>query len=350
MSASANNMVLRPAARLTGLKPYRAGRVYGDGGLRLDANEGPSAPVAWLDCLRSLDAQAVRRYPDANALERRIAACLGIAAERVVVTAGGDDAIDRVCRVMLEPGRSLVLHTPTFVMIERGARLAGASVRGVPWMGGQFPLAQFSASIGADTGLVALVSPNNPTGAVIDVCDMERIARAAFEVGALVLVDLAYVEFADADPTPALLGMDNVVMARTFSKAFGLAGMRVGYAVASEEVAGWLRTVGGPYPVSAPGLALAGMALERRMDTDYLSRVRYEREKLVASVRGRGVEAIRSQANFVLMRVDANRLADLGIIVRAFAGELALWSRITLPGDDREFARLMDAVEGVCNG
>ncbi|MFI4915028.1 MAG: pyridoxal phosphate-dependent aminotransferase [Phycisphaerales bacterium JB060] len=350
MSVATNNMPFRPAARLAGLKPYGIGTERTVDALLLNANEGPAAPCAWLERLRSIKTEALQRYPKAGALESIIARSLGINADRVVVTAGGDDAIDRVSRLTLEPGRSLVVHTPTFEMITRGARLAGGDVRGMAWMGGRFPIEAFEAAISPGTGLVAIVSPNNPTGGVVAINDVVRVCLAARAVGALVLVDLAYVEYADEDPTQRLLAFDNVVMVRTFSKAFGLAGLRVGYAVAREDVSEWLRTVGGPYPVSAPGLAVAGQAVGDGIDVAYVERVRRERDELTNWLRGRDVEALDSQANFVLARVDAKRLGDLGVVVRAFGGETAGWSRITLPGEGAAFTRLMGALEEVCDG
>lgn len=350
MSTATNEIELRPAARLSGLRPYSTGSVRAGGALLLDANEGPGAPDAWLERFRSIDAEALRRYPRADALEAAIAERIGVDSARVVVTAGCDDAIDRVCRVALEPGRSLVVHTPTFEMITRGARLAGGQVRSVQWFGGCFPIEAFESVISAETGLVAIVSPNNPTGGIVGLEDAERVCRRARAVGALVLVDLAYVEYAEEDPTQRLLEFDNVVVVRTFSKAYGLAGLRVGYAIASERVAGWLRTVGGPYPVSAPGLAIAGMAWEAGMDAAYLERVRCERERLRSRFLQNGIEVLDSQANFVLARVDSGGLADRGVVVRVFGGEFAAWSRITLPGEDASSARLMEALGEVCDG
>lgn len=350
MSAAKSATNASPAARVAGLRPYAAGRQRPAGMLLLDANEGPLASDAWLERLRSIDAEQVRRYPRADALEEVIAGRLGIAPERVVVTAGADDAIDRVCRVSLEPGLSMVVHTPTFEMITRGARLAGGSVRSVPWMGTPFPIGDLEAAISSETGLVAIVSPNNPTGGTVTLDDIDRASRAARSTGALVLVDLAYVEFADQDPTSHMLESENVVMVRTFSKAFGLAGLRMGYAIASEEVAGWLRTVGGPYPVSAPGLAVAGQVMEAGLDTSYVERVRHERDRLADRLRGYGVDVLDSQANFVLARVKADLFSQVGIVVRGFDGTLAGWSRITLPGEAVAFERLMAALGEVCDG
>lgn len=348
----ASGFVFHPAGRAKNVRAYSPGEVPAWVDLRLDANEGPKADAETIDLLRTLDAETIRRYPDARALEARIAERLGVCDQRVIVTAGGDDAIDRVCRASLEPGREIVLHTPTFEMIRRSAELAGASIAACPWMDGPFPVDEFIGLIGPRTGLVALVSPNNPTGAVIGVNDLVKICDAAASVGALVLVDLAYVEFADLDPTPLLADFENVVMVRTFSKVHGLAGLRAGYAVAPEAIAPMLRAMGGPYPTSGLSLALAARSLG---DTERLarvrSRVRSERERLAVLCAELGLVALPSEGNFVLVRTPnaallKDRLLAQGISVRAFAGKPGLEDalRITLPGDEAAFDRLTRAI------
>lgn len=355
---------MRPAARLEGLSPYVPPARSDRGALLLDANEGrPDVEVVGA-ALREIRAGELRLYPSAAALERALAGRLGVEPERVVVTNGGDDAIDRVCRSVIEPGREAVVHVPTFEMIGRGVRLAGGKVREIRWMGGPFPARAYLEAIGSTTSLAALVSPNNPTGGVIGLDEVLEIAAAARRVGALVLLDLAYVEFADEDPTERLLGLDNVVMVRTFSKAYGLAGLRVGYAVAPREVAEWLRTVGGPYPVSSVSLALAGRALggdeadDGQSDSKpaFVERVRRERAELTELLRALGAAPLESQANFVTTRVaDAakvrERLAELGIAVRSFGDPaIADLVRIGLPGEAEGFARLCEGLRAVLGG
>lgn len=342
----------RPAERARGVRAYNPGEIPAWVDLRLDANEGPRADAETLDLLRTLDAETIRRYPDARALEALIAERLGVSAQRVMVTAGGDDAIDRVCRASLEPGREIVLHTPTFEMIRRSAELAGASIAACPWMDGPFPVEEFIGLIGPRTGLVAIVSPNNPTGGVIGVEYLVKICDAAASVGAVVLVDLAYVEFAERDPTPLLADFENVVMVRTFSKAFGLAGLRAGYAVAPGAIAPTLRAMGGPYPTSGLSLALAARSLGDTVRMERVrSRVRSERERLITLCTELGLEALPSEGNFVLVRAPntaslRDRLIAMGISVRAFAGKAGLENalRITLPGDEAAFDRLSRSI------
>ncbi|GAB4549283.1 MAG: hypothetical protein Tsb0013_10400 [Phycisphaerales bacterium] len=340
-----------PTSRLDGLRPYSPGEQRFEIDLRLDANEG--APDAGLlEALRTVDGETLRRYSDARALGAQIAAQWGIVPERVVVTAGGDDAIDRLIRATLEPGRSLVLHEPTFVMIPQGARLAQGEIRPVEWVDGPFPLDAFVQQIDDTTSLVSLVTPNNPTGCVIALEDVRVVIDAASRVGAVVMVDLAYAEYAREDPTRELIAYDNVVVVRTLSKAHGLAGLRVGYALCSEQVAGWLRTVGSPYPVSTLSLAVAARAIEtERRASAHVQRVSDERERLRALLEEFGVRPLVSDANYVCARFGnasfvRDALASRGISVRGFAGHTLIRDclRITLPGDDNAFARLCEAL------
>ena len=348
---------IEPASRLIGVAPYVPPERESADLLRLDANEGPPCPQRLLDALRGVSGESLRRYPQAGDLEARLARRWGIGAERVVVTAGAGDAIDRLCRVMLEPGRSILIHEPTFEMIPRYAHLAGAEVQSVPWVSGPFPLPGFLAAISPATRLVSLVSPNNPTGAAIGLRDIERVADAAETLGSVVLVDLAYVEYADSDPTRRLLDHPNVVVIRTFSKAPGLAGLRIGYTIAPlppAPIAAWLRAAGSPYPVSSISLMLAEAALELPDDLRDapIARIRSERDRLSTLLRRLGAEPLDSQANFVSVPVaDAGAarrtLADNGIAVRAlpWGSAPAGFVRITLPGDEASFLRLVRALE-----
>lgn len=347
----AERVGLRPAARVEGVRAYTPSRHGPSIVLRLDNNEGPPSGPDVRAAFHAVSAETMRRYPDALDLERDIASRLGIDATRVVVTGGGDDAIDRVCRVMIEHGRVLLTHEPVFEMIPRAAQLAGGSVRTAPWLGGSLDVDGLIDRLDERVGVVAVVSPCNPTGGVVSADDLLRLADAASSFGAVLLADLAYVEFADEDPTAKLIQRDNVVVVRTFSKAFGLAGLRVGYAIASEELAGWMRRVGGPYPVSGPALLVAREAW-RVGPSAFVERVRVERPRLSAALQRLGAQPIESHANFVLARfADAEAawsgLDRAGVAVRRFGGrpELGDMLRIGLPGDERGFAFLLAALE-----
>jgi histidinol-phosphate aminotransferase len=325
------------------------------GVLRLDSNEGPPPSQALLAELTALDPELLRRYPDATAVETALAARLGVSPERVVVTAGADEALDRICRAYAGPDRSVLLPEPTFDMLERFAALAGAPLVRVPWITDAFPTDELLARVDKGMGLVVIVSPNNPTGAVASLDEVRRIAAAAPE--ALVLIDQAYVEYADEDIGPAVLELANVVVVRTMSKAWGLAGCRVGYAVGSPSVIAVLRAAGGPYPVAGPSLALALYQLRKgeAVLRAHVTRVREERAALRELLATRRVGVGTSQANFVLAHFGQRAafvrdgLRARGILVRDFPGRTGLETslRITMPGDPADFARLTAALEAL---
>ena len=234
--------------------PYRGPSQRDPGILKLDGNEGGAPFPELLARLAQEDPSVLRDYPDPRGLEGDIAHSLGVDPKQVVVTAGADDALDRVCRAYLRPGRRAVLPIPTFEMMYRFIAVTGGGVETVLWENG-FPTDEVIEALDDEVSLVVMISPNNPTGRVVTAEDLTRVAEAA--TGAVVLLDHAYVDYADEDLTLVAAEFENVVTVRTFSKAWGLAGCRVGYAVASPEVAMVLRNVGNPFPVA--GLSIAAV-------------------------------------------------------------------------------------------
>jgi len=324
--------------------------------LKLNSNEGPLSPPALLAALATLDPEALRRYPDVSTLEATLASRVGVSPERVIVTAGADDAIDRVCRAYLGAGRTMLRSEPTFEMFDHFAKLAGAAaVARVPWRCGEFPLVAFLDRLGEQPALIAVVSPNNPTGTAAAAADVRRLAEAA--PNALVVLDHVYVEYADEDLTPAVLDLPNVVVLRTLSKAWGLAGCRIGYAIGSPGVVASLRIAGAPYAVAAPSVALALQQLAEgdELLQTHVARVREERAALCARLTALGLAPLPSQANFILAECGVlapfltAALAALGVVVRDFPNRPGLTGaiRITLPGDAVAFERLVAAFETV---
>lgn len=345
---------IRPVPALEGASFYSVPRPSAPVDLRLDGNEGVAPPAELLDALCEIGPEVLRCYPDPKPLEAALAARWGIASERVLVTAGADEALDRIARSVLAPGRELILPVPTFEMIERYALLAGAEVVAVPWGDDPFPLGAILAARTERTAAIAVVSPNNPTGASVPMEMLEELAAAAPDV--LLIVDAAYGEFARDDLTERALQIENAVVTRTFSKAWGLAGLRVGYAMGPSEIIRWLRTAGGPYSVARPALAVAQRRLEQGGDDmrAFVECVRGECARLSERLTGWGARAAPSEANFVLARFEDARwvheaLGGLGIAVRTFPGRDGLDDRlrITVPGDAAKFDRLERALATV---
>ena len=346
---------MRPplSPHLDGLSAYRVPRHPAPIRWRLDSGEGMLAPGELLTQLELADADAlVRRYPDRAALEQQIAQRLEIDPARVLVTAGGDDALDRACRALLSPGRNAIFPTPSFEMIERYVRWTGAELRTVPWPRGPWPLERVLDDIDDNTTAVIAVSPNNPTGAVVTADDLIRLTEAAPHVA--VLLDHAYVEFADEDLTGLALELPNTLVFRTLSKAWGLAGLRVGWVAGPEWLISALRVAGNPYSVSAPSLFLAGWRMEHAgHDAErFVARVRQEREAVEGELASYGFDVHTSQGNFAFARSPRvpwlrDALAGLGLSVRTWPDKPDLEDavRVTLPGHNEAFSALVDAID-----
>jgi histidinol-phosphate aminotransferase len=319
--------------------------------LDLSKNEGRSRAEELLDAIEE-PRRLVSRYPDTSPLRAKLAALHGISEDRVLVTAGGDDALSRCFLARVAEGSRVVGTYPTFEMIPRYAEQRGAELTEVPWWAGPFPVDEVLAAIGEDADAVFIVSPNNPTGGVASELDLLKVAGEA----RLLVLDAAYVEFADSDPTPALLDLGNVVVTRTLSKAYGLAGLRVGYLLGSRELVAAIGAYGNPYPVSALSAALAETRLERPTSelTTFVEEVRRERVALIGALTGLGARPLPSQGNFVLTECDdaaamTSAAAALGIGLRRFPDRPGLETavRITLPGDEVDFDRLLSTLGSV---
>ncbi|HLF61774.1 MAG TPA: aminotransferase class I/II-fold pyridoxal phosphate-dependent enzyme [Acidimicrobiia bacterium] len=312
--------------------------------LDLSKNEGSTRAE---DLLTSIpDPQrSVSRYPDTSALRLALASLHGLSGDSVLVSAGGDDALFRCFLARVRPGGQVVTTYPTFEMIPRYTEQRGAELIETPWWTGAFPTDELVSAIGGKTDAVFIVSPNNPTGAVAGEADLRKVAAET----PLLVVDAAYTEFASDDLTRAALELDNVLVIRTMSKAYGLAGLRVGYMLGPPELVSEVASYGNPYPVAALSAALA---LERLHWPDseltgFVDEVKRERIDLTAILTDLGTRPFPSEANFVLTECnDASWLmsasAALGVGLRWFPQRRGLepMVRITLPGNRSDFERL----------
>ncbi|MDB2576459.1 aminotransferase class I/II-fold pyridoxal phosphate-dependent enzyme [Planctomycetota bacterium] len=327
--------------------PYRTARPLAPCDLWLAGNEGrPPAPLESV-----IPSEELGRYPSSASLEAAAAERFGVEPAQVLATAGADDGLLRLALAFLAPGRELILPTPTFEMIPRYAALAGGDVVEVNWAeGNPYPVEAVLRSISPRTSLIAVVSPNNPTGAVACAEDLRRLSEAA--PNALLIVDQAYAEFADEDLSAPALKLPNAVVLRTMSKAYGCAGLRVGFSLGAPAILEVLRAAGNPYPLAASSLNAATQRLTDDI-TPSVQRVRREREALLATLGELGLEASPSQGNFVFVRTPRasqvrDLMAGLGIAIRAFPGVPGLTDalRITLPGDSVDFTRLDRSMRG----
>lgn len=292
-------------------------------GLRLDFNESTiGCSLLVLARLRSLDAEALARYPEREPVEAEVAAFLGLDASQVLLTNGVDEAIHLLCSTYLEPDDEAIIVVPTFAMYEIFAKAEGARVIQVP--AGEnfaFPLEDLLSRISQSTRLIALANPNNPTGTAVPSEILLQVARAAPR--AAVLVDEAYFEFHGETILPHTARPANLFVARTFSKAYGLAGLRIGILAGDAAKMAIVRRLASPYNVNAVALAVLPEALrDQEYVEHYVGEVQRGRELLQQELRALGLYYWASRANFVLVRVGPahaefiQALRSHGILVR----------------------------------
>lgn len=292
--------------------------------LRDNVNLWGTAPAA-MAALRDLRAEELLAYPpvDAAPLTAAVAARLGVRVDEVVAGNGSDDLIDACFRAVAAPGDRVAHMEPSFSMVPRFARLNGLEPVGVPLRADG--AADIDGLLATGARVIYLCSPNNPTGTITP---ESAIRRCIAEAPGVVLLDEAYAEFAGLrDWRADAPGMEKVLVVRTFSKAWGLAGLRVGVGVGGRALVDAVVRARGPYAVNAVALRAAATALVQ--DEAWMTRTGAEavasRTRLDALVRGRrGVRAWDSRANFAFWQVEgdaeayAARFAESGIAVRAF--------------------------------
>jgi len=334
-----------PRAAVAAIDPYVPGAVPPavERALKLASNENPFGPSPLAVEAARLALVDVNRYPEAGAptLRARLAARHGVSADQILVGAGSDETLYLLANTYLEPGRHAVMADPAYGIHRISARAAGASITQVPCVDGVHDLAVMTAvARGAGApGVLYVANPHNPTGTVVGA---DALATLVDGVPSdwLIVVDEAYTEFVAPDLRATALDLlgrhPGLVVTRTFSKAYGLAGMRVGYAIASAEVLEPVGRIRPPFNVSAPSLAAAAAALD---DEAYLARTVREtlgsRAALCRALDGLGLRYLRSQANFVLVEDRDDwpaALAADAISVRPGANlGMPGWARISLP-------------------
>jgi histidinol-phosphate aminotransferase len=312
----------RPEIRT--LQPYSSARMEAAGGqIMLNANESAWEPMG--------DAGAgCNRYPDPqpDALLQPMASLYGVEREQLFVGRGSDEAIDLLVRAFCRAGQdAIIIQPPTFGMYAVSARIQNAAVIEVP-LASDFRL-DVQALLAAVTPAVKLVficTPNNPSGRSISRADIVQIVQA-LAGKALLVVDEAYVEFSDESSVADLIGRyDNLAVLRTLSKAWALAGARIGSLLANAEVIALIRRIMPPYPLPSPCIAAAVAELSpsgQATARENIAIVREQRETMRAALsRLSGVrEVLPSDANFLAVRFDDagtiyQRLLKAGIVVR----------------------------------
>jgi histidinol-phosphate aminotransferase len=327
--------------------------------LRLSANENPLGPSPLAVAAIRREAERIHLYPDggAPALAEAVASTLGVTRDQLIFGNGGDEILTLLARALLDPGDEVVVPEPSFEPYTTSARLAGAKVVTSPLRDYRIELDDVLARIGPRTKLVCLSSPHNPTGTVLGRAAWEGFcARCPGDV--LVLLDEAYVDFIEA-PERAADGLatlrmrpESLVLLRTFSKITGLAGLRVGYAIAGPDVIGSLERTREPFNVGRVAQAGAVAATHDLAHREATQRVVWaERRALAAAFAGRGLSHPPTEANFFLVRLGrpagpvVAALRARGVLVRDGAAVgYPEHLRISV-GTPEQNARLLDALD-----
>ena len=323
--------LLRPA--LDGLPAYRAGRSAPDA-VKLSANENPFPPLPGVLEAATAALTDLNTYPDHGAA-RMLAAigdAIGMPVERLATGTGSVGILQQIVQATAGHGDEVVFAWRSFVAYPITVRVNGATAVPVPLTPGEHhDLDAMAAAITPRTRLVLLCSPNNPTGTALTRAGVEAFLRRVPD-DVLVVLDEAYTEFV-RDPA-AVHGLDlvgthpNLCVLRTFSKAYGLAGLRVGYAVAEPRVAAALRATAVPFGVSAAaqGAVVASLAAGHLL-AERVEAVVAERERVLAALRAQGRVVPDSQSNFVWLRLGAGtadvaaRLERAGLLVRPYGAD-----------------------------
>jgi histidinol-phosphate aminotransferase len=291
--------------------------------LRLDFNENTLACSPKVrEALGRISTGDLTRYPQREPVEAIMARYLGLAADQVALTNGVDEAIHVLFEAFLEAGGELLLPVPTYTMYEVYASATAARV--VPVQAAddlQFPYERLLAAITPRTKIIAIANPNSPSGTVATRAQLMEIARRAPQ--AVLMVDEAYFHFYGETVIDLIATVPNLIVARTFSKAYGLAGLRLGLLAGSVELMQWIRRVLSPYSVNLLALACLPPAIEDTAYLDwYVGEVVAARADFEAALDAAGVRRWPSRANFILVDIGAKhaefvrRMHAAGVLVR----------------------------------
>lgn len=371
-STESNLLPLVPAYdSILALAPYQTGkpieeltREYGVSDVvKLASNENPSGCSPHVTLAITEQLGQLSRYPDGNGyyLKQALADFNDVNVEQITLGNGSDDLLDILARSFVGADDAIVYSQYAFIVYSMLAKMQGAMDIEVPAQRFGHDLKAMSQAVqdNANTKMVFIANPNNPTGTQLDQAEL-RAFVASVPSSVLVVLDEAYIEYSPDSNNRALLDeFDNVVIVRTFSKAYGLAGLRVGYALSSVAVADLLNRIRQPFNVSRIGLAAAAAALA---DQDFIEKTRLmnieQMRWLEKQFDALGLGFIKSHANFIMVEIEVEMedinaaviyqaLLEQGVIVRQLeVYGLHNWLRITV-GVAEDNMRLIDTLRSI---
>ncbi len=321
--------------------------------IKLNSNENPYPPSPQaLKVLQEIDGEILRRYPDPTAKQFRLVAgkMLGVPDDWIVVGNGSDDLLNLIVRAVGETGKQVVCPAPTYVLYRTLAEIQDAEFVEVPYPDNyQLPVDLLIAAQGAVT---FVASPNSPSGTAISVADLERLAKG---LSGILVIDEAYVDFAENNALELTKKYSNVIVLRTLSKGYSLAGLRLGFGIANPALIAELNKIKDSYNVDALAYLVGAAAIaDQNYKTANAEKIKASRSKLALSLKELGFEIWPSQTNFLLVRPpngDAERIYQRlkveGILIRYFnQPRLADKLRITV-GTEEQNQILIQTLRGI---
>ncbi|WP_371802302.1 histidinol-phosphate transaminase [Candidatus Lokiarchaeum ossiferum] len=320
-----NTPTIRPRSIIDRIVDYVPPIENRMGKLRLDFNEntiGCSTKI--LEAIRELNVEDFAVYPNYLPFKQKLSNYLEVSPKNLLLTNGTDEAIKLVLETYLEAQDDIILPSPTFSMFEVYASIVGCKITKILYKKDlSFPFDQIIASITSDTKLVVLVNPNNPTGTAISEEEISQILQFTQKRNILVLIDEAYYQFYGKSAIKFLNEFKNLIILQTFSKAFGLAGIRLGYIISNPSTIQTLQKVLSPYSVNKLAIVAGSAALS---DLEYISaytrEIRKNRLFLALEIQKLGFSTFPSQANFIVVNFEekceflCNQLKMGGILTR----------------------------------
>lgn len=326
--------------------------------LRLDRNEGTRPiPQTVAEAIHKyLDNQGVHTYPNADTLNAPLAEYVGVPAEFILATNGSDQAIDLTLRAFLGDGRTMLIAQPEFAVFSHVAGLTGAKVIGVPYDDDlSFPYSAFREAASQSPDLIAIINPNNPTGTPVDIDFIEEIV--VNHPNTPVVVDEAYYEFTGKTVAPLTKLYENLIVLRTFSKAFAMAGLRLGYLIASPVTVAEITKLRNPFDVNEIAV-VAGCAHLQDLGSmqEYVAELTdVIKPTVVQYFDNAGIKVWPGAANFVLVKPEncqeaINYLHSARILVRPMKSPLIAGTFRMSLGSVSEMATVMNAYDHYLSG
>lgn len=352
-----NNIIKIIREDLQNFSPYSSARAEASNGqVWLNANESP-----WSESYRT-QLNELNRYPQQQPSELldALSNFYNISQDQLVVTRGSDEAIDLLFRLFCTPQQDKIITcNPTFGMYEVCANLQTIEVINVSLIGNDFQLnlKEIKSHLSDNVKLIFLCSPNNPTGNLIKEHDITDLCETTKEK-CLIVVDEAYIEFSNIQSlTNNVNQYENLVVLRTLSKAFGLAGIRIGCLIGSREIVNWIKKILPPYPLPLPSIEIAISKLDKKniyKVLDRIERIKKEREILTSALKNMPITKTvwPSEANFLLVELECNidkKLASRGIVIRNMENKLNTKNvyriSIGLPEENYSLINFLQSIE-----